>query len=45
MCSHDCPNMVKDILHRCPYRAEMNNDDEPFCNCCEDCTTECGYEV
>lgn len=31
--------------HTCPYKSEINDDDETLCTCCADCTTECAYEI
>lgn len=31
--------------HTCPYRSEINNDDETMCNCCEECQHECGMDI
>lgn len=27
--------------HPCPYKSEINDDDETLCNCCDDCELEC----
>ena len=32
-------------LHVCPYQSEINDIDDPICNCCESCTDECAMEV
>ena len=31
--------------HSCPYQADVNNDEEYQCTCCEDCTHECAMEI
>ena len=30
--------------HCCPYAQEINDDDS-FCNCCEDCIEECKQDI
>lgn len=32
-------------LHNCPYQEEINDDRNPHCTCCDNCTTECAYDV
>lgn len=27
--------------HTCPYKSEINDDDESLCTCCDDCAQEC----
>ncbi len=27
--------------HVCPYKNEINDDDETLCNCCDACKDEC----
>jgi hypothetical protein len=27
--------------HICPYKAEINDDDETLCDCCDNCRAEC----
>jgi hypothetical protein len=34
-----------DELHACPYDADVNNDDTPTCNCCDDCQGVCSDEI
>ena len=31
--------------HVCPYQSDINDDDETLCDCCDDCTAECAYDV
>jgi hypothetical protein len=31
--------------HTCPFRAEINDDNETECSCCEDCTHECAMDI
>jgi len=28
-------------MHSCPYRAEKDDNTEPYCNCCADCEDNC----
>lgn len=32
-------------LHVCPYAADVENDTESLCDCCEDCTDACAADV
>ena len=42
----DCgkPDGTKE-LHVCPYQSEINDIDEPICNCCGDCTDQCAGQI
>jgi len=31
--------------HPCPYRSEINDDDETLCTCCDNCTQECADDI
>jgi hypothetical protein len=31
--------------HVCPFRWEINDDDETLCTCCDDCTQECADDI
>jgi hypothetical protein len=31
--------------HECPYSADIKNDRDSQCNCCNKCTRECAYDV
>ena len=31
--------------HMCPYKTEMFGDYETLCNCCDECTNQCGYDI
>ena len=31
--------------HLCPYKREIDNDEETTCNCCDDCTNECSNDI
>ena len=32
-------------MHSCPFTEEIDNDDEPCCNCCENCEYECMMDI
>jgi len=32
-------------LHSCPYQIEINNNNDPYCTCCEDCENECKADI
>jgi hypothetical protein len=32
-------------LHPCPYDEEINGNPEPVCNCCDDCTQDCMWDI
>jgi hypothetical protein len=29
----------------CPYQREINDNDEPVCNCCEECCSDCVEDI
>jgi len=31
--------------HFCPYKADIYDDYEDFCKCCDVCTEECAWDV
>ena len=31
--------------HRCPFQADVNNDEEFQCVCCENCERECLEDI
>jgi len=33
-----------DWLHSCPYKQDVNNNDDE-CNCCGECTRECRLSI
>jgi hypothetical protein len=43
-CTH-CGASVEDELHPCPYQAEVCDNSEPYCNCCEQCVDECKDDI
>ena len=40
----DCINPA-DPSHVCPYKAEINEDEETLCNCCPSCYHECLMDI
>lgn len=32
-------------MHTCPYKSEINNDDETLCNCCAECAQQCAWDI
>jgi hypothetical protein len=32
-------------LHPCPYKADVNDDSETLCNCCEKCMGNCADDT
>jgi hypothetical protein len=33
------------MSHTCPYKSDVDGDDETLCNCCADCVSLCGDEI
>ena len=31
--------------HTCPYQEDVNGDSESLCNCCDECTQECAWDI
>jgi len=31
--------------HPCPYRADIYDDEETMCTCCEECVCECAMDI
>lgn len=31
--------------HPCPYKADVNEDSESLCRCCEDCMQVCADDI
>lgn len=38
-------NPATESPHTCPYQADVNNNDEPHCDCCSDCQHECRMDI
>lgn len=33
-------------LHGCPFVSDVHNDPDPeYCNCCDDCETQCAMDI
>jgi hypothetical protein len=43
----DCEKCAENLEdeHTCPFAEEINDDSETLCNCCDDCTHECGMSI
>ncbi len=39
-----CENAGRE-LHTCPFKSEINDDNETLCNCCDDCSHECAMDI
>jgi hypothetical protein len=42
--SHKCGNEATEG-HVCPYAAEINDDTETLCKCCDECVDECAWDI
>lgn len=31
--------------HICPFKSEINDDEETLCTCCPECTQECAWDI
>lgn len=31
--------------HPCPFQCDINDNDEPYCDCCESCEAQCSQEI
>ena len=31
--------------HPCPYQWDINDNKEPYCNCCKECEGECAQDI
>lgn len=40
-----CGVHPKSLLHTCPYRTEIYDDQKTRCNCCDSCMDECAGDV
>lgn len=39
-----CDNAANED-HPCPYKSELQGDDETLCNCCDECCQECADDI
>jgi hypothetical protein len=44
-CSRDGCNNAAQPEHHCPYKAEINDDMESTCDCCETCQQDCADDI
>lgn len=44
LCEH-CHKNDAEADHTCPYAADIHDDYETLCNCCEDCQYECAQDI
>lgn len=42
---NSCGNAPAKKLHPCPFKVEVNDDDETLCDCCDDCMDECAGDI
>lgn len=40
----DAPR-IAEPLHPCPYQEEINDNDDDYCTCCDDCRQECVWDI
>ncbi len=40
-----CEKNAATSPHSCPYQADVNEDSETLCTCCEDCEYECAMDI
>ena len=39
-----CGNLAKE-MHTCPFRSDVNNDNEFLCNCCKECKYQSAMDI
>ncbi len=44
LCSRCKKNPAAEI-HACPFQEEINDDHEEACDCCDECTQECLWDI
>ena len=44
LCSSCCKNEKRDD-HTCPYKVEINENEDYKCNCCEECEYNCSQDI
>lgn len=42
---HKCPANPAKPAHPCPFQADVNNDPDFRCHCCEECEQVCADEI
>lgn len=40
-----CGGIGTDEPHTCPYKSDVNGDDETLCRCCDGCSQECANDI
>lgn len=40
-----CSHTTTEEPHTCPYKSDVNNDNETLCRCCGSCAHECAMDV
>lgn len=40
-----CEKNPAEVPHSCPFQAEINDDSETLCTCCDDCAHECAMDI
>ena len=43
-----CPKCKKNPAtdsHICPYKQDINDDEETLCTCCDECRQECAWDI
>jgi hypothetical protein len=45
VCQRCKKNSPADMMHPCPYAADINDDHSDRCDCCPSCTSECSDEI
>ena len=43
-CEKSCGNSAEE-LHPCPYQAELYDNNEDTCNCCDECSYQCAMGI
>lgn len=44
-CANGVCNNETDYLHACPFQSEINDDNDDYCSCCEECEASCSDEI
>lgn len=42
---HSCDYEGTEQKHSCPFKSEINGNDEDVCNCCDNCQRRCAMEI
>jgi len=42
----DCSECIANVeIHFCPFQSDINNNDEDYCHCCDECTERCAQDI